>query len=121
MAEFDYGWECTPVFSGRTEYGLPNQQYLHFVVATGSDGSRWAHFHGEMSPDPVCPTATNRILQSMIAREPDPRTSDFWSETNPVAGSPADLLLQEDEDLINRIEDERFGVMDYLSRPTRFA
>jgi hypothetical protein len=120
MTDFNYSWECLPVSKGNG-FGDSAHEYLHFVVAVGPDGDRYAHFHAEMSVDPVCPPATDRILRRMAEAKPDPRFSDFWEETNPVAGSPADLLLQEDEALLARIEDERFGVLDYLSRPTRLA
>lgn len=120
MTTFSYTWHRSPTFAGRNEYGLPKREYLHYVVATAPDGARWAHFHAEMSPSEECPPATARFLARALDAKPDPRTSEVWDPTDPVEGSPADLLEREDEALIARIEDERFGSDDYLSRSVRW-
>jgi hypothetical protein len=94
---FKYAWERSPIEAGRTEYGLPRIRFLHFVIATGSDGSRFAHFHGEMTDDPECPPTTARLLRKALDTSPDPRTSSFWEVTNSVEGSPAherDLIAE---------------------------
>jgi hypothetical protein len=116
---FTYDWDRFPVTAGRTEYGLPRIQYLHFIVATASDGSRYAHYHGEVSDDPVvCPPATARILRKIQDSEPDPRFSDFWEPTNPVEGSPAHLLEADEDGPLPPDDEAPFGLFGNADCPS---
>ena len=117
--DFGYKWESSPVPAGRSEYGLPKVQYLHYVVAISEEGDRYAHFHGEMSEDPECPPATARILRLALNRQPDPRRDQRWEQTDPVDGSPAYLRDQEDEERVAAMEDELMGRFDALESSFR--
>jgi hypothetical protein len=118
---FNYKWELEVVEAGRSEYGIPRVQYLHFIVAVSPDGGRFAHFHAEMNDAPECPPTTARILQRVLRAKPDPRDCPFWEETAPVEGSPAHRreLEAEDEALLSCMEDEHFGMLDSLDSGLR--
>ena len=112
MTNFKYVIESEPGFAGRNEFGIPRRGYLHFIVAVAPDGARFAHFHAEMAETAAVPPTTARLLKRVNAKRPDPRFSDFWSETDPVAGSPADLAEREVEEQFAAMEDEAFGRLD---------
>lgn len=117
--DFVYMWESSPVPAGRSEYGIPKVDFLHYVVAVSEEGDRYAHFHAEMSPNPECPPATARILGLALDRQPDPRRDSRWEQTDPVEGSPAHRRELEDEERIAAIEDELLGRADYLESSFR--
>lgn len=112
MINFKYVVESEPSFAGRNEFGIPLRGFLHFIVAVSPEGARFAHFHAELSESPVMPPTTARLLQRVTAKRPDPRFSDFWTQTDPVAGSPADLADREVAERFAAMEDEMFGRLD---------